>query len=414
MSETFKAEPASQARDASTSRADAASAARARGEERVGDTHAGEAISGGQERELLIRLLEQNGGMGVLLISPDAVVKWANPFANVLFGAEDGLVDKPYDELFTREDRALGAMQTELAIARSRGFSEDDRWHCRVDGGRFWANGIVSTLHAADGTLLAYGKIVRNRTDLKEQVVTLGVELATLRERDRSRRTSTAEAAHEIRNALSGMSAVVGALRQRVVDATMMTRLADITDRQLALAQRLTEELMTVSAGAYVGQELRVEKIALQPLMKDAVDLVANALHGRRLELLTPPAPVECEIDAERMQQVLINLLRNAIKFTSETGSIWLRLTVEGSAAVIRVEDDGVGIEHGMLERIFEMFTQVEPREAAQSGVGLGLALARETITRFGGNIQAMSNGLGRGAVFSIRLPKANRGVADT
>jgi signal transduction histidine kinase len=367
-----------------------------------------------ENRDLLIRLLEQNEGMGVLLVSPDAVVRWANPIAHVLFAAERGLADIAYDELFTPEDRALGAMQTELAIARSRGHSEDDRWHRRLDGGRFWANGMLSTLCADDGTLLAYGKIVRNRTDLKEQVVTLQSELVTLRERDRKRRTSTAEAAHEIRNTLSGMSAVVGALRQRVVDATTMARLAEITDRQLALAHRLTEELMTASAGAHVGHELRLERVALQPLLKDAVDLVANALHGRRLDLLMPPGEVECEIDAERMQQVLINLLHNAIKFTSETGSIWLRLTVEGSAAVIRVEDDGVGIEQAMLKRIFDVFTQVEPKAGAQSGVGLGLALARETITRFGGNIQAISNGLGRGAVFSIRLPMAGRSVVDT
>jgi len=363
--------------------------------------------------ELLLRLFEGNSGMGVLLISPDAVVRWANPFAQVLFGAESGLVDIPYAKLFTEEDRALGAMETELAIARSRGFSEDDRWHCRLDAGRFWANGMVSTLYADDGTLLAYGKIVRNRTDLKEQVVALQAELMTLRDRDLSRRTSTAEAAHEIRNTLSGMSAVVGVLRQPVVDATTIARLAEITDRQLALAHRLTEELMTVSAGAHVGQDLRLEKVVLQPLLRDVVELVADALHGRRLELLAPPAEVECEIDAERMQQVLTNLLRNAIKFTSETGSIWLRLTVEGSAAVIRIEDDGVGIEHGMLERIFEVFTQVEPN-AVQSGVGLGLALARETVTRFGGNIQAMSNGLGRGAVFSIRLPMAGRSIVGT
>ena len=87
---------------------------------------------------------------------------------------------------------------------------------------------------------------------------------------------------------------------------------------------------------------------------------------------------------------------------------------MDGASSTHRpVEDDGVAIEHGMLERIFEVFTQVEPRTAVESGVGLGLALGRETVTRFGGNIQAISNGLGRGAVFSIRLPMAGRRLAE-
>ena len=366
------------------------------------------------EHELLIKLLEQSGGMGILLISRDATVEWANPFAHVLFGTEDGLAGRAYEELFTKEDRAVGAMETELAIARSRGFSEDDRWHCRLDGGQFWANGMLSVLLDENGELVAYGKIVRNRTDLKEQIVAMQAELVTLRERDLSRRTSAAGAAHEIRNTLSGMAAVVGALRQRVIDPAMLARLAEITERQLSLAHRLTEELMTVSSGAHVDTTLRTEKVALQPVLNDVIQLVKDALHGRRLDLITPSGPVECMLDAESLQQVLINLLRNAIKFTTETGSIWLRLTVEGNAAVIRVEDDGVGIEPDMLERIFEVFTQVETGTTAKSGVGLGLTLARATVTRFGGTIQAISNGLGRGAMFAIRLPIAGRRLGGT
>ena len=104
---------------------------------------------------------------------------------------------------------------------------------------------------------------------------------------------------------------------------------------------------------------------------------------------------------------MLGNLLRNAIKFTADDGHIWLRLTVEGSSAVTRVEDDGIGIEAGMLERIFEAFTQVDAGAAAARGIGMGLSIARTTVSLMRGSIQAMSDGRGRGATFTVRLPLA-------
>ncbi|HEY6892942.1 MAG TPA: ATP-binding protein [Rhodanobacteraceae bacterium] len=359
-------------------------------------------------KEQVWSLINQNIGVGVLLVDLDATVSWANSSACSVFGArEDAFAGLAYAELFTEEDRALGAVETEFAIARSRGFSEDDRWHLRVDGSRFWASGLLTAVRSPGGEIVGFAKLVRNRTEVKEQIVTLRSEVAACREHVRRRAAASAEAAHEIRNALSGMSALIGALRQGRLTPENATQLIDIGERQLNIARRLTEDFMSAAATQHGAPDLNIERCVLQPILEETVQLIGDTLGPRRLALLVPPAPVVSHLDRERLLQVLGNLLRNAIKFTPEHGHIWLKLTVEGSAAVIRVEDDGIGIEPEMLERIFDAFTQVDADAAAKRGIGMGLAIARATVSLMRGSIQATSDGPGRGATFTVRLPLA-------
>jgi PAS domain S-box-containing protein len=356
----------------------------------------------------MTRFLKECPWIGALLINLDGVIQWGNSGAHVIFGASPGdLEGTAYETLFTPEDRAHEAMQTELVIARSRGYSEDDRWHLRKDGSRFWASGILSVVRSEDGALAAYAKIVRNRTDLKEQIVALRSEVAACREQAARRASAVAEAAHEIRNSLTGVAGLLGTLRQNVVMTEPMSRLADISDRQLNIVRRLTEDLMSANANQRAAPGFQITRQPLQPILNEAIELIGPSLGTRDVRLLAPLVPIECKVDHERLLQMLINLLRNAIKFTSDDGKIWVKLTVEGSRAVVRIEDNGIGIAPNMLDRIFDAFTQADNASTGESGVGLGLAVAKETVTLLGGSIQALSDGVGEGASFSIRLPLA-------
>ena len=355
-------------------------------------------------KDAMWRFVSSSRGTGFLLVDVAGAIAWANDAACTMFGAASGgLAGRAYADLFTDEDRAIGAMETELAIAQSRGFSEDDRWHRRIDGGRFWASGVLSTVCSDDGTVIGYGKVVRNRLDVKEQVVALRSELAACRGFARRQTEASAEAAHELRNTLSGMAALVAMLRHGNVDTEKAAQLADTADRQLGVARRLTEDLMHVATAQRGAPELEIERVALQSILAEAIELVGDLPAERHVAVLAPPLPIVCHTDRGRLMQVLCNLLGNAIKFTRAGGHIWLKLTVEGGTAVIRVEDDGIGIDADMLGRIFEAFTQVEPH--AKAGIGMGLAVARETLELLGGSIQASSDGPGTGAVFIVRLP---------
>ncbi|HJY42659.1 MAG TPA: ATP-binding protein, partial [Steroidobacteraceae bacterium] len=117
-------------------------------------------------------------------------------------------------------------------------------------------------------------------------------------------------------------------------------------------------------------------------------------------------SPVLVDADADRIQQVIVNLLLNAARYTPPGGRISLSVAAEGELGVVRVQDTGAGIPPEQLAEIFELFTQVHPENVeSRAGMGIGLALARELVALHGGTIQARSDGLGKGSEFIVRLP---------
>lgn len=142
----------------------------------------------------------------------------------------------------------------------------------------------------------------------------------------------------------------------------------------------------------------------LQELLARSVEACRATVEQRShlLKVLTPEVPILIEGDPVRLQQVFVNLIDNAAKYTRERGSIWIKATTEGDEAVVHVRDDGIGIAPEMMPRIFELFTQSDA--TAQGGLGIGLALVKEVITQHGGTVQATSDGLGKGSEFTVRL----------
>ena len=114
--------------------------------------------------------------------------------------------------------------------------------------------------------------------------------------------------------------------------------------------------------------------------------------------------PVLIAADHERLHQVVFNLIHNAIKYTQAGGRIWVKLTVEDNYAVIRVEDNGTGIDGVLLPKIFDLFTQASV-SASEGGLGVGLALVKDLVQAHGGGVEVRSEGLGQGAEFTVRLP---------
>ncbi len=141
--------------------------------------------------------------------------------------------------------------------------------------------------------------------------------------------------------------------------------------------------------------------------MERAVETVRPLIDQRRHELTVslPPQPIWLHADAARLEQVVVNLLTNAAKYTDEGGHIWLTVQQEGDEAVLRVRDTGVGIAPELLPRIFDLFTQAERSlDRSQGGLGIGLALVQRLVEMHGGTVAA-SSALGQGSEFVVRLP---------
>lgn len=237
-------------------------------------------------------------------------------------------------------------------------------------------------------------------TELRERV-------EALREADRRKDEFLATLAHELRNPLAPIRNALQIL-QLTSDPSTAERARELIERQVGNMVRLVDDLMEVS-------RITRGKVSLQTLRIDIRIVVNSALEasrplleaaGHKLSVSLPTSPIYIEGDITRLSQVISNLLNNAAKYTPKGGRVGLVVDRLGNEAIVRVEDNGVGIAADMLPRIFDLFTQVDHTlERAQGGLGIGLALVRKLVEMHSGTVEGFSEGIGKGSVFTVRLP---------
>jgi CheY-like chemotaxis protein len=171
---------------------------------------------------------------------------------------------------------------------------------------------------------------------------------------------------------------------------------------------RLVDDLLDISRITKGKLRLTRERVELRAAMNRAADSARPLLAARRHEfsLLPPTEPLWVEGDPGRLEQVAVNLLDNAAKYTDTGGLVRMTVAREGDEAVVRVLDNGVGIPPDMLPRVFDLFTQVDGSlSRSHGGLGIGLALVRTLVEMHGGRVTAASGGLGKGSEFAVKLP---------
>lgn len=233
---------------------------------------------------------------------------------------------------------------------------------------------------------------------------------AHLREReeaDRRKDEFLATLAHELRNPLAPIVNAVSLLR---LSMPSQPEIWGLIDRQARHMVRLVDDLLEVSRITRGTIELRKSVVDLGSVVKSAVEtcrpLIETARHEVTVSL--PGTPLEVEGDAVRLAQVFTNLINNAARYTDPGGCITVEVRGDDRGATVTVSDTGIGIHPDELPRVFEMFVQVNAHDhRSQSGLGIGLTLARRIIEMHGGSISADSAGLGCGTQFTVRLPAA-------
>lgn len=371
-------------------------------------------IAAEESIDALIRLaVDQSREHAMILLDAEGRVLWWNYGASHIFNASpEEMRGEEGARFFTPEDVKVGMPQYEMAVGRSAGAAEDDRWTLRADGSRFWASGILFPLRR-DGRLVGYAKIIRDRTDLKEQTEQLELQIEALKEADKQKNIFLSTLSHELRNPLAPLTNAVELLRLTAPDMAKLQYPIKLIERQVEFIRRLVDDLMDVTRIGAGKVELHKTTLTLRDVLEktiEAVDVPKRRTHA--IELLLPEGTIEFEGDASRLHQVFLNLLNNAVKYTPTDGRIWVKGTTEGNEVIVRIEDTGVGIAPDMLPRIFELFTQVDVT-VSQGGVGIGLTLVKQLVTLHGGTVQARSEGVGKGAEFTVRLPFAGGNAAD-
>jgi signal transduction histidine kinase len=195
------------------------------------------------------------------------------------------------------------------------------------------------------------------------------------------------------------------------VDPAHTRRGLEVIDRNARLQARLVEDILDVSRIITGGLTLNVRPVDPAPVVGLALDAMRPAARAKNVQLRAdlPASSALVLADPQRLQQIVWNLLANAVKFTDQGGTIQVELGDAGPDMIaIRVHDDGAGIDPASLPRVFERFWQADGSTSRQhGGLGLGLAIVRHLAELHGGSVRAESGGRGQGATFTVHLPKA-------
>lgn len=248
---------------------------------------------------------------------------------------------------------------------------------------------------------------------LRDQLEALRRAELALRAADRRKDEFLATLAHELRNPLAPIRTGLRLMRGGTLADAELGPLRDVMERQVLQLVRLIDDLLDVSRIATGKILLKRERIDLREVVARAIEGFAPVFGAddRRLSVELPDAPVTVVGDATRLAQAVANLLSNAAKYTDDGGAIRVALRDDGRDGVIVVEDDGAGIPPEMLDRIFELFAQVDGTlDRARGGLGIGLSLVRSLVALHGGSVVAHSPGIGRGSRFTLRVPRAPAG----
>jgi PAS domain S-box-containing protein len=255
----------------------------------------------------------------------------------------------------------------------------------------------------------AAGLVARKReaeARLHENYALLQKAHAELQEADRRRTEFLSMLSHELRNPLAAISNVTAILVRGATEPSRTRSLHAMLERQTRHLSRMVDDLLDVARITRGKIQIRKELVALDELVRQAAD-DARAMMDAKAHHLTVSAGHEITVDgdAARLREVLGNLLENAAKYTDPGGQVAVELEREGNEAVIRVRDNGAGMDSALLPHVFELFTQ-GPRALARSegGLGIGLALVKRLVEMHGGNV-AVESDAGRGSEFTVRLP---------
>jgi PAS domain S-box-containing protein len=344
-----------------------------------------------------------------LLTDDRGTIGEANHAAATLLGMSvDLLSGKPLPLFVASEDRP--DFQHWLVQIRLRELGAASRHEARV--------GYRSRRSSRDHDVLCSFSVWRTDDEGGRGSLRWALDDLTLRERARERDRFEEQAArkdeflavlgHELRNPLAAIALAADVLRRAIsVEDGRAAMAADTVRRHSAQVNRLVGDLLDVSRVYHGKVQLSCQPLDLFDVVTDAIETVQPLLRQKHhlLAIDRDEEPLVVDGDPVRLQQVMVNLLDNAARYTPEGGRIEVRLHRTGGRAVVAVRDFGAGIEPEVIDRIFGLFEQGGSGNGSPAGLGIGLTLARELVKMHGGNIVARSGGADQGAEFLIDLP---------
>ena len=354
--------------------------------------------------------------LGLALLDERGRIRLANRAAEEFLGyGPKELAGHELAELYAPEECAEGAPARALAAARRDGRVEDEGWRVRRDGSRIRACFVVAAVAPAGESGGAEFTL-----ELREVAVSPEVEAglrarlareeearARAEEASRARDEFLATLSHELRTPLTAIMGWAHLLRTGNLDETSRARALEIIERNAHLEAQLTADILDVARIITGKLRLQIQNADAARIVETAVETVQQQAQekGIDLRLSSEGGPTAVAADPDRLQQVVGNLLTNAIKFTPAGGEVHVRVVPGAQDVAIEIKDTGEGIPPEILPHVFERFRQGGAGARRKGGLGLGLAIVSHIVELHSGHVSADSEGPGRGSTFVVRLP---------
>ena len=354
------------------------------------------------------RVVDGLSGYGVILLDVDGSIRDWNQAASLIFGyVRTEMIGRHISAIYTPEDRAAGVVRDDFEAATARGSVVDARWLVRADGSRLRAEGALTVLRDEDGDVSGFCKLLRDVTTTFESAAALLQAKEEAERANRAKDRFLAVLSHELRTPLLPIAAAAQTLQKNVAVPPELSELLPMIRRNVLLEARLIEDLLDLTAISAGKLSLRRAPVDMRKIIDVVVEMVQETVDEKQIELTVhwDASRGIVDGDAARLQQVLWNLVRNAVKFTPAGGHIRIAVDDDGGRLRLRCIDDGIGIDNSAIGAIFSAFEQANGDIARQfGGLGLGLAIAQGLVLQHGGDLCVSSDGPGRGATFTLRL----------
>jgi PAS domain S-box-containing protein len=351
--------------------------------------------------------------MGVFVCDTDAVIQHYNAWAVKLWGREPTCgVEKHCGstKLWRPDGTLLPHAQSPTVEVLRTGIPADNVEVSieRPDGSRLPVLVNFAPLKDARGEITG---VITSFVDITERILLerkTQEQAVALADLHRRKDEFLAMLSHELRNPLAPIANAVYLLRAEGDGTRLQQQARSVIERQVGQLTRLVNDLLEVSRITTGQVRLEQERLDMRQVVERAVGTVQPLIDRRKHDLTVslPAEPVWLHADPSRLEQVVVNLLNNAAKYTEDGGRIAVAVGQEGDEMVLRVRDTGVGIAPELLPRIFDLFTQADRSlDRSQGGLGIGLSLVRGLVEMHRGTVEVTSDGLGRGSEFVVRLP---------
>lgn len=363
----------------------------------------------GEERMRLVA--ESTEDYAIIVQDTEGVITGWNRGAELIFGYSKAEAEgQPCHLIFTPEDRAAGVPEVELRRARESGRAEDERWHMRKDGSRFYCSGVVNPLK--NDHLRGYVKIARDLTDRQQRHDEQAKRLVETQNTIQLKDEFFAVMSHELKHPLNLIQLNADLLgRLPVTKRTPAVAKAVKTINEAVSSQaQIIDDLLDVSRVHTGKLKLECTKVDLGNVLRDVLEVIHADDKQRVLTLHVEESDVQrllLNVDSTRLEQIIWNLLNNAMKFTPIDGEITISATRSGNWAQLDVSDTGLGIAPEYLDKVFDLFGQADTQHARihRDGLGIGLSLVRQLAAAHGGDVQVRSEGIDKGSAFTVWLP---------